>query len=51
MLELIGIVRPGRSRREPIALPAWSRWVLVLLVPTMAVASTLVYVLARGLLS
>lgn len=51
LLEFLGIAEPDRSRREPVALPASFRWALRLLVPALAVATTLVYVITRTLLS
>jgi hypothetical protein len=51
LLEFLGIAEPDRSRREPVALPASFRWALRFLVPVLAVASTLIYVIARALLS
>lgn len=51
LLEFLGIVEPDRSRREPVALPASFRWTLRLLVPVLAVASTLIYMIARALFS
>ena len=49
LLEFLGIVEPDRSRREPVALPAWSRWVLPLLVPALALVSTGLYLAVRTL--
>ncbi len=49
VLEFLGIVEPDPSRREPVALPASFRWTLPILVPVLAVASTLIYVLVRAL--
>ena len=49
LLEFLGIVAPERGRREPIALPAWSRPLLPFLLPALAVASTLVFALVRSL--
>jgi hypothetical protein len=51
LLEFLGIAEPDRSRREPVALPASFRWALRLLVPALAVVTTLIYVIARTLLS
>jgi len=51
LLEFLGIAEPDRSRREPVALPASFRWAMLFLVPVLAVATTLIYVIARALLS
>jgi hypothetical protein len=51
VLEFLGIVEPDPLRREPVALPASFRWALPILVPVLAVASTLIYVLVRALYS
>jgi hypothetical protein len=51
LLEFLGIIQPSRARREPVALPAWFRLVLLVLVPALAVASTAIYVIVRALLS
>jgi hypothetical protein len=51
LLEFLGIAEPDRSRREPVVLPASFRSVLRLLEPELAVATTLIYVIARTLLS
>ena len=48
LLEFLGIVEPDRTRREPVALPAWARLTLPLLVPVLALASTLIYLAARA---
>lgn len=48
-LEFLGIVEPRQTRREPVALPAWVRGVRPALVVSLAVASTLVFVLLRAL--
>jgi hypothetical protein len=39
LLEFLGIVEPDGSRREPVALPAWSRWVAPMIVPGLALVS------------
>ena len=51
LLEFLGIVAPTRARREPVALPAWIRRGRSLLVPLLAIASTLAFVLVRELLT
>lgn len=50
LLELLGIVPPDPSRREPIALPAYLRWITLALVAVVTIASLLVSALARILL-
>lgn len=50
LLQFLGIVAPDRGRREPLALPAWSRRLRPLLVPTLAVASTIVFAVVRALI-
>ena len=30
LLEALGIIAPDRRRKEPVALPAWTRWGLPL---------------------
>jgi hypothetical protein len=49
LLEYLGIVTPDRPRREPVALPAWTRRVLPVLVVALALASTIISVLVRSL--
>jgi hypothetical protein len=49
LLEFLGLVRPDPSRREPVALPAWARWVLPILVLLLTLASTGIYVVLRAL--
>jgi hypothetical protein len=48
LLEFLGIVEPDLSRREPVALPAWTRWVTPLLVPGLALASLGVLTVIRA---
>lgn len=50
LLEYLRIVEPERGRREPIALPAWSRRLLPILVAVLAVLSTLGLALVRAAL-
>jgi hypothetical protein len=50
LLEFLGLARPDPSRREPVALPAWARWVVPILVLALALVSTAICVLARGIL-
>ena len=49
LLEFLGIVEPDRTRREPVALPAWSRRMLPVLPFVLALASTLVLALVRAI--
>jgi hypothetical protein len=51
LLEFLGIVAPDADRREPVALPAWSRRLAPALVLGMAIATTMVFELIRTLLS
>jgi hypothetical protein len=48
LLEFLGIVTPDDSRREPVALPAWTRRLMPLLVAVLTVLSTLVYSVVRA---
>jgi hypothetical protein len=50
LLEFLGIVAPDASRREPVALPAWLRHSLPILVVALAAASTLVFAVVRALI-
>jgi hypothetical protein len=50
LLEFLGVVQPDRPRREPVALPSWTRWVApLILVLALAIASTLVFVAVEAL--
>ena len=51
LLEFLGIVAPDGPRREPVALPTWSRRLAPILVLGLATASTVVFALIRDLLS
>jgi hypothetical protein len=51
LLEILGIVAPDPARREPVALPAWARWVVMVLPVAMALGSLAVFALIRVLLS
>jgi hypothetical protein len=43
VLEWLGLIEPDRSRREPIALPAWAPWLVTgLLVAAAAIGALLV---------
>jgi hypothetical protein len=50
LLEYLGILAPTRERREPVALPAWIRRARPWIVPSLAVTSTLVFVILRALI-
>lgn len=50
LLEFLGLVEPPRGRREPVALPAWSRWALPFVLVALTAASALALVLVRLLL-
>lgn len=47
LLELLGLVSPPRGRREPVALPAWARWLLPATVAALAAVSLVVLAFAR----
>jgi hypothetical protein len=49
LLELLGLVVPPVARREPVALPAWTRAVLPALVLVLAIVSVLLLALVRRL--
>ena len=51
VLELLGFIRPDPSRREPVALPAWARRIVPLLVVALTLASTVMYALVRAITS
>ena len=51
VLELLGVIRPDPSRREPVALPAWARRIVPLLVVALTLASTALYALVRAITS
>jgi len=36
VLEWLGLIEPDRSRREPIALPRWTPWVVALVAVAVA---------------
>jgi hypothetical protein len=50
LLELLGLVEPPAGRREPVALPAWTRFVFPVVVTALAIVSVLVFALVRALL-
>jgi hypothetical protein len=50
LLELLGVLAPPAGRREPVALPAWIRGALPVLVAVLATASVLLLALVRSLL-
>jgi hypothetical protein len=47
LLELLGLVSPPRGRREPVALPAWARWLLPATVAALAAVSLVVLAFVR----
>jgi hypothetical protein len=51
VLEFLGFLEPDRTRREPVALPAWSRRFLRLAPLALAIASTVAFALLRALLT
>ena len=46
LLEFLGIVEPPRGRREPVALPPWSRRLLPVLSPASAFVAAVARVLS-----
>ncbi len=42
VLEWLGLIEPDRSRREPMALPAWAPWVVALVLVAAAALGTVV---------
>ena len=51
LLEFLGIVAPSETRREPVALPAWTRRAGHWLVLVLTITTTLVFVLLRAFLT
>ncbi len=55
LLEYLGIVGPGRTRREPVALPAWTRRAArlapVVVAAALALVSAGTWLLIRSLAS
>ena len=51
LLEFLGIVAPEPTRRVPVALPAWARWVVLVLPVAVALVSLAIYALIRVVLS
>jgi hypothetical protein len=51
LLEFLGIVAPDPTRREPVALPAWARWAVLVLPMVLALVSLAVYAVIRFVLS
>jgi hypothetical protein len=49
LLEFLGIVAPDPTRREPVALPAWAKWTVLVL--PVALASLAVYAVIRFVVS
>ncbi|HEX9123679.1 MAG TPA: hypothetical protein VF984_10040 [Actinomycetota bacterium] len=50
LLEFLGIVEPQGERREPVALPAWGRWLAPIVTGALTLASLLVYAVVRLLI-
>jgi hypothetical protein len=50
LLEYLGLVDPEPGRREPVALPAWSRFVGSIAVAALAAASLLILATVRALI-
>jgi hypothetical protein len=51
LLEFLGIVAPDPTRREPVALPAWAKWTVLVLPVALALVSLAVYALIRFVVS
>jgi hypothetical protein len=51
VLEFLGFVQPDRTRREPVALPAWSRRAFALMPIVLMSVSAVVVALLRALLT
>ena len=49
LLEYLGLVAPPPGRREPVALPAWARWTIPLLVGVLSIVSLLIAGVIRAL--
>jgi hypothetical protein len=49
LLEFLGIVEPRTERREPVALPAWGRWLAPIVTGALTAASFLLYALVRSI--
>lgn len=49
MLEWLGLVEPDRSRREPIALPSWAPWAVLLSLVAVAAVGTVVVSAVLGI--
>jgi hypothetical protein len=46
-LELLGLIPPSSDRREPVALPAWTRYAVPALVALLSVVSVLIVAAVR----
>ncbi|MGZ4108882.1 MAG: hypothetical protein ACXVP7_04270 [Actinomycetota bacterium] len=51
LLELLGLVEAPTGRREPVALPAWTRMALPVLVVVLTIVSVLLFALLRWLVA
>jgi hypothetical protein len=51
LLELLGFVAPPAGRREPVALPAWTRIALPALVVVLTIVSVLLTAVVRWLVA
>ncbi len=51
LLELLGFVAAPPGRREPVALPAWTRMALPALVVVLTIVSVLLLAVARWLVA
>ena len=49
LLEFLGIVERGATRREPVALPAWTRLIPPIAVGVLTLASFLLSLVIRAL--
>jgi hypothetical protein len=47
LLEFLGFLTPSPGRREPVALPAWTRWAVPVAVAALTVLSAVVAALVR----
>ena len=48
LLEWLGFVPPPSGRREPVALPAWTRWLLPIAVVALTLVTMAILVVARA---
>jgi hypothetical protein len=47
VLEFLGLLTPSHGRREPVALPAWTRWAVPVAVAALTALSVAVAALVR----